>query len=369
MAHVDALSRTPIIAAVSTVELDKNIQVTQERDTIIRSIREKLEKGEVPGYFLENGLVFRVGLQNSHQLYVPKELEDNIMRSIHEKCGHLGIDKCANQLLKNYYIPNVKEKFNKFIKNCIKCIYNSAPHRSNERNLYNIPKRPEPFDSIHIDHFGPLPSNNSRRKYVFVIIDAFTKFVKLYPVNTPGSREAINALERYFDYFSRPRRIISDRGTSFTSQEFSSFVEKHNIDHIKVSVASPQSNGQVERVNRDMKAMLAKLTESPVQNDWRQKLTNVEYALNNTNHTSTKISPSKLLFGVEQRGRVVDELTEYLNDRYSNPERVDLVKLRNDASEAINRSQLYNLNYFKEHHSPPKQFEVGDFVVIKNIDR
>lgn len=97
-------------------------------------------------------------------------------------------------------------------------------------------------------------------------------------MNTPGSREACNALEKYSEYYSRPRRIISDRGTSFTSQKFDRFVERHGIDHVKVAVASPQLNGQIERVNRDLKAKLSNLSESVGHADWRQKLTQVEYA-------------------------------------------------------------------------------------------
>lgn len=105
-----------------------------------------------------------------------------------------------------------------------------------------------PFDTIHIDNFGPLPAEKSRARHVFAVVDAFSKHVKFYPVNTPGTKEACNALAKYFEYYSRPRRIISDCGTSFTSQEFEKFIEKHNIQHIKVDVASPQSNGLVERI-------------------------------------------------------------------------------------------------------------------------
>lgn len=50
--------------------------------------------------------------------------------------------------------------------------------------------------------------------------------------------------------YSRPLRIISDRGTSFTSREFEEFIKEQNIKHIKIATASPQANGQVERINR-----------------------------------------------------------------------------------------------------------------------
>lgn len=219
-----------------------------------------------------------------------------------------------------------------------------------------------------IQHFGPLPLTKSRRKYVFAVIDGFTKFVRLYPVNTPGTNEACNALKRYFEDYSRPRRLIGDRGTCFTSGRFSDFMKDLNIEHVKVAVASSQSNGQVERMNRDLKAMLSKLAESVEHADWSDKLTQVEYAMNNTNHSTTKYSPSKLLFGVEQRGEAVDELTEHLEREYANQERVDLRKIRSEASSAILKSQAYNMRYFNEHHVPAKQFDVGEYVVIKNVD-
>lgn len=275
MAHVDALSRMPIVAAIEASGVDVNVQITQSRDANIRAIREKLESGEWPGYVLEDGLVFRLNKTKRRQLMVPDEMIANVIRLVHEKCGHFGTDKCVSQIAKHYWFANMRERVGRFIGSCLKCIYYNAPYRREERNMYGIPKGNVPFDTIHIDHFGPLSTTRSRDKYVFAIVDAFSKHVKLYPVNTHGTKEACNALGRYFEYYSRPRRIISDRGTSFTSQEFERFIGQHNVEHIKVAVASPQSNGQVESVNRDLKAILGKLTDSVDHSDWKNWLVRV----------------------------------------------------------------------------------------------
>lgn len=197
--------------------------------------------------------------------------------------------------------------------------------------MYPIEKISVPFDTLHVDHFGPLPSINSKRKHVLVhmvVIDGFTKFVRLYAVNAPGTKVACCALEKYFDYCNRPRRIISDRGTCFRSDEFAKFVSDKHIENIKVSVASPQSNGQVERVNRDLKAKLAKLTEPINHPNWVQMLLNVEFAINNTVHASTKQIPSKMLFGGEQQGKNVDEMTEHLRELYVNMLIMEMFGLR-----------------------------------------
>lgn len=367
MAHVDALSRMPIVTAIEAGDVDVSVQITQSRDDDIVAIRNGLELGGLSGYVWEDGLVFRVNYKQQRQLLVPREMKVNVIRLVHEKYGHGGVDRCTNQIAKHYWFSGMREKVGKFVKNCLKCIYYSAPNGKSERNLYNIPKNPLPFDTIHIDHFGPLPAEISWARYVFAVVDAFTKFVKLYPVNTPGSREVCNALERYFQYYSRPRRIISDRSTGFTSQEFERKIERYGIEHVKVAVASPQSNGQIERVNRDLKSMLAKLSESVGHTDWKQNLIRVEYAMNNLSHTTTGVAPSRLLFGTEQRGGDMDELTEYLDEKLYRSA-ADLEGLRNRASMAIDRSQSYNERYFQKYHKPADEFFEGEYVVIRNVD-
>lgn len=46
----------------------------------------------------------------------------------------------------------------------------------------------------------------------------------------------------------------------------------------------------------------------------------------------------------------------------------DLAENRNKASENIKRSQEINETYFRKNHKPAPKFEIGDFVVIRNVD-
>ena len=206
MTHVDVLSRIPcidtsksiiktsechFIAAIDGEDLDFHIQVAQNRDENLKNILNKLENNTVEGFELCDGLVFKLK-SNKRLLCVPKEMEENIIRMVHEKIGHLGTEKCYSEILKNYWFSNMREKITKFIQNCIKCIIYSVPARSNDHCLYNIPKEPIPFDTVHVDHFGPLPNIKSKRKHIFVVVDAFTKYVKLYPVNSTSTKEVNN---------------------------------------------------------------------------------------------------------------------------------------------------------------------------------
>lgn len=73
-------------------------------------------------YLMVNGVVYRKLKDEEGLFYVPAEMEENIIRSVHEKIGHQSVDKSCNQLKMNYWFPKMQAKVEKFIKNCLKCI-------------------------------------------------------------------------------------------------------------------------------------------------------------------------------------------------------------------------------------------------------
>lgn len=155
-----------------------------------------------------------------------------------------------------------------------------------------------------------------------------------------------------------------DRATCFSSYEFAEFLKKHNIELVKNATASPQANGQIERV---LTPMLGKLSEAKSQSDWSKVLGQVEFALNNTISFTTKQTPSILLFGAAQRGPVVDWLTEYLEEGLTVESR-NLDEIRASADKAIKLAQEKSAEYHAGKNLPAKNFIEGDYVVIRNVD-
>lgn len=369
MPHVDALSRN-FVCTLNENEVDVQLQITQSRDSVIQKIREQLELGPVNSFALRNGLVYRKMSENHYSLYVPTEMQYNVIQLIHEKIGHLSVENCYLALKTHYWFPNMKEKIDKFIKCCIKCIMYKKPHRKIIRDLHSIPKEPIPFHTVHADLCGPLPSINSKKKHILVVTDAFTKHSKLYAVTATSTKEVIICLNKYFEYYSRPTRMITDRGSCFTSLEFSEYLANNNITHHKVATNSPQANGQVERMNRILAPMLGKLSEPFRQSDWAQLLPKTEYAMNNHINKSTKFTPSILLFGIPQKGPNVDELTEYLQEKNNpaNPSERKINEIRSIANANIIHSQQKNEAQHKNISISPPKYKLGEFVVIRNND-
>ncbi|KAK9752204.1 hypothetical protein QE152_g4412 [Popillia japonica] len=95
--------------------------------------------------------------------------------------------------------------------------------------------------------------------------------------------------------------------------------------------------------------MLAKL--APDLSRWDEVLDRAEFALNNSIQTATGQCPSKLLFGVEQKGE--DELKHYFNNTFNNTE---------------GKEENLEENYYDRKHLESPIFNIGDFVMIPNVE-
>jgi len=156
---------------------------------------------------------------------------------------------------------------------------------------------------------------------------------------------------------------VSDRGSAFTSNAFKEFLTEARVDLVLVATATPRGNGQVERVNRCITAILSKKVVT--LNKWDKVLGEVEYALNNMACVSTGEAPSKLLFGVHQGGSVESDFKKLL---WEVDEEKSLEEIREEAEHNILKNQSYNKKYYDKKHKKPTLYKRGDFVMIKNTD-
>jgi len=79
----------------------------------------------------------------------------------------------------------------------------------------------------------------------------------MYAVKSTISKEVIEKLELLSLDLTC---IISDRGMAFTVNKFEDYFRQEGIKHIKIIAGLPRANGQVEKINRTIIPVLAKLS-------------------------------------------------------------------------------------------------------------
>jgi transposase InsO family protein len=151
-----------------------------------------------------------------------------------------------------------------------------------------------------IDTIGELPDSGppGGYKFVLVVLDTFTRWIELYPLQSTEAIEAADALLDYFCRYGEPKELQSDRGNQFVNSLIEAMTAKVGI-HQALSLAySKQENGRVERANKEVYRHLnAILFHHRVRADWHKYLPFVRRIMNAQEREVTGHSPAQLLFG------------------------------------------------------------------------
>jgi len=186
MKHVDALSRYPLpecnLIDREGEGLTARLRKAQSEDNDIKKIVDLVKSSKTTDYTIKGELLFRE-IDGELLVVVSKSIQSQIIRQAHE-IGHFSVSKTEAILRNDYWIPNVKAKIEKILRNCVVCILTKKKHGKQEGFLNPIAKGEVPLDTFHVDHLGPLPSTRKSYKYIFVVVNAFPNlcgFVQLKP--------------------------------------------------------------------------------------------------------------------------------------------------------------------------------------------
>lgn len=381
LAYVDAMSRAPVEPARAVpVVVDRLMRVHISQEDWVVSMQQQEEKLRA----IMDVLRGTAQLDDERQLRTDYELKDNrlfrkcngqlrwvvpgavrwrVVKSAHDDRGHFGVQKTLEHLEKEFWFPRMRMYVKNYIEACIECAYNKRPGGATEGQLHVTKTVPTPFRTIHIDHLGPFPKTAKGFAYVIAVVDSFSRYVVVKAARTTDTRAVVNMLNELAQYFGSPARIVSDRGTAYTSKSFAEYCEKNAIQHIKNAVRTPRANGQVERVNNLIARFLR--TSHDDERKWDVNLRQFQWTINSQINKSIGCCPNEVVFRYKLRSAVDNKLIAALHeDETDEPNETPTLEEigRVADAEKAKWKERYDMK-----HRAPKRYAEHDLVLVENV--
>ncbi|RVX01139.1 Retrovirus-related Pol polyprotein from transposon 17.6 [Vitis vinifera] len=110
-----------------------------------------------------------------------------------------------------------------------------------------------------LDFMGPFPMSFGH-SYILVGVDYVSKWVEAIPCRSNDHKVVLKFLkDNIFARFGVHKAIISDGGTHFCNKPFETLLPKYGVKHKVATPYHPQTSGQVELANREIKNILMKV--------------------------------------------------------------------------------------------------------------
>ncbi|KAG1952160.1 paraneoplastic antigen Ma1 [Pimephales promelas] len=214
------------------------LQFAQDKDPVIGPVKIAVEQGKVltpsasanlrmtlllrqsSKLVCQNKLLYRVSIspcgKEKKQLVLPEQFHQQVMYSLHDDAGHLGIERTTELLKDRFYWPQMTSEIEKYVKNCGRCITRKTLPQK-RAPLSNITSS-GPMELICIDFLSIEPDSKGLAD-VLVVTDHFTRYSQAYPTKDQKAVTVAKILwEKFFVYYGLPARIHSDQGRDFESR-------------------------------------------------------------------------------------------------------------------------------------------------------
>jgi Reverse transcriptase (RNA-dependent DNA polymerase)/RNase H-like domain found in reverse transcriptase/Integrase zinc binding domain/Chromo (CHRromatin Organisation MOdifier) domain/Integrase core domain len=333
-----------------------------------------VEKGDMKGKWHEDHASL---MRCDGAIYVPNDpaTRAEILRQNHDDPwlgGHFGVEKTLDSIRRLYHWPSLASSVRDYCATCDICQRMKAPRHKPYGLLAPLPQPQEPWQDIAMDFITGLPYSLHQRRACDAILNVVCRYSK-ETVHIPttvdiSASELAELLEGVvFAQHGVPRSIVSDRGTLFTSEWWTTFCH-HLVIKQRLSTAfHPQTDGVTERQNQTLECYL-RCYVNYHQDNWASLLPAAQFAYNNSVHSATGKRPTEMTrkYVPTIRRRVAgDPPLERGENQDARQRAENLQDSEEEARELWRQASESAAKYYNNKHKE-RTYAVGDNVMLSS---
>jgi hypothetical protein len=123
------------------------------------------------------------------------------------------VNACSKVFRAGFYWPSAVADAEKLVRHCANCQFFSKRIHVPALEILTIPAS-WPFACWGLDLIGPFKSASGNFKFIFVLIDKFSKWIEYVPLVKASSEKAVEFLDQVIHRFGIPNNIITRPGNS-----------------------------------------------------------------------------------------------------------------------------------------------------------
>jgi len=301
-------------------------------------------------------------------IVVPRHLVNDVLQYYHDKAiggGHLGTDKTLSKIQTKYYWTGIVQDVRDYIRSCHSCQMRKGIQGKKPGLLQPIEVPVcEILSHLELDFVGPLPPSKG---HTFILVGTCksTRFAVAKPLSSASSASVATFIYELVSQFGVPKVITTDNGTHFRNDDIQAVCDLLGCKKGTSTTYSPQSQGQVERLNGTLTKILSHYVNKNRTN-WSDFVKFVVFAYNVTPLVRFQgLSPYYILYGQQPNLPLENKLginTKARKDRLE--EIAELHKIREMVPALIKENQDEDKRQYDKKH---KEYElgIGDMVLVE----
>ena len=393
----DALSRNIAIVGLKNKKIKKskndlkhlsdlfsyeNVAREQRKEERWRDIINYLTDGPVvkcpPRTSIENFHVLhdclyftpKANIDESIRIVVPESLKHVALDIIHNQklSAHSGFVKSIFRARQLFFWPNMLADVKRHCETCLDCQLRK-PGIKNKAPLGTFPDIDQPMDRIGIDLIGPINESTNGSRYIFTIVDHFSRYVTLIPLRNKSSDTVAKAFVKFVLRHGAPKTVISDQGTEFVGEKFAKVCEELQIKTGLTTSFRPKSNGMTENKNKQIADMLSLIVKDSPET-WDQQLDFVSAAMNSSYCSSTGDTPYFIFTGRDYNLHYGDILSDYSANRQEQGDYLQDMPTRLQKAfrrvKDLHKTNRQKTEKYHNRNTRLHKIQLGNLVLLRN---